>query len=112
MTNNALDELTSLLREQKSEIPILEYRVKDLQSIVGVILTVIDSGFFVTIMNALDLWSQKHYNATIKISYQSVDNKQIEITYSKLNKKDAEDILTNHPPQVGNKVNMELHQSE
>jgi hypothetical protein len=65
MTNNTLDDFTNLLKGQEKDVPILEYRIKDLHSIVGVVLTVIDSGFFSMILNVLNLWSQKHYNATI-----------------------------------------------
>ena len=112
MGKNALDELTSLFKEQKNDVQILEYRVKDLRSTGGAILTVIGSGFFSMVVSVLDLWSKKHYNATIKISYQSENNKHVEITYNSLNKKDAEEILLNNPPQVGNKIKMELQQSE
>jgi hypothetical protein len=37
-----------------------------------------------------------------------MEGKQIEITYSRLNKKDAEDILSNNKPQIGSKVKLEL----
>jgi hypothetical protein len=108
MTDNYLNDFKGLLKEQENDIPILEYRVKDLQSVIGLILTVVDSGFFSMILNVLNLWSQKHYSATIKISYQSVNDEQIEITYSRLKQKDAEEILLNHPPQVESKVKLEF----
>ena len=112
MTYSAIEELINLLKDQKKDIPILEYRVKDIYSITGLILTVIDSGFFSMMMNILNLWSKKHYNATIKISYQSVNDEQIEITYTRLNRKATEDLLSNHPPKVGNKLNLEIQQPE
>jgi hypothetical protein len=108
MTNSYLDDFKGLLIKQEKEIPILEYRVKDLRSVVGVLLTVMDSGFISMILNVLNLWSQKHYNATIKITYQSIHDEQIEVTYNRLNRKNTEDILSQHQPKVGSKVNLQF----
>lgn len=108
MTNNTLTDFTDLIKSQNNDIPILEYRVKDMNSIFGVILTVMDSGFLSNMMTVFSIWSQKHHNATIKISYKTAKGEQIEVTYSQLNRKDAEEILSNHPPQIGGKVKLQL----
>jgi len=112
MAKNHLEDFTSLIKSQEREVPFLEYRVKDLHSIVGVLLTVIDSGFISILMNILNQWSQKHYNATIKISYQSVNNKNIEVTYSHLSKNEIEDILSEHPPRIGSKIDLKFPSEE
>lgn len=108
MDNNTLDDFTRLIKGQSEDVPILEYRVKDFHSIAGVILTVIDSGFISVLNNVLNLWTQKHFNATVKISYQSSKGEQIEITYSQLTKKDVDEVLSNHPPKIQSKVKLEL----
>jgi hypothetical protein len=108
MANNNLDEFTNMIKGQNSDIPMLEYHVKDIHSICGVVLTVIDTGFLSNMMTVINLWSQKHNNATIKISYQSTMGEQIEVTYNNLNQKDTVEILSNHPPQIGGKVKLEL----
>lgn len=108
MANNILNDFSDLIKTQNKDIPVMEYHVKDFNAIFGVVLTVIDSGFLSNMMTVFNLWSQKHFNATIKISYQDIKGKQIEVTYSQLNQKEAEEILLNHPPQIGDKVKLEL----
>jgi hypothetical protein len=112
MMNNYLDDFKELLLKQEKNTPILEYRVKDLNSVVGVLLTVMDSGFFSTIMNVFNLWSQKHYNSTIKITYKSIHDEQIEITYNRLNRKNTEEILSQHQPKIGSKVNLQFKDND
>ncbi len=48
------------------------------------------------------------HNASIKISYHIEKGEQIEVTYSQLNQKEAEEILSNHPPQIGGKVKLQM----
>lgn len=112
MTNNYLNDFIELIASNETEVPILEYRIKDLYSAVGVMLTVLDSGLISVILNILNLWSQKYYNATIKISYQSIHDEQIEVTYSQLSKQDTENILSQHPPKVGDKINLQFPTEE
>lgn len=108
MKESHIEDFTTLLKNQKAEIPFLEYRVKDFQAVAGVILTVMDSGFIQIILNVLGQWSQKHYNTTIKITYESVDGKQIEVTHDQLSTKDTESILSQHPPRTGGKFNIQF----
>lgn len=112
MTKNYLEDFTGLIKSQEGEVPFLEYRIKDLHSVVGVILTVVDSGFISMLMNILNLWSQKHYNAVIKISYQSIQNEHIEVTYNQLSKKEIESILSEHPPQISSKFDLQFPSEE
>lgn len=108
LKTKTFEDLTKIIKEHNKDVQIVEYRIKDIHFIVGIVLTVIDSGFFSMLLSILNLWSKKHYNASIKIAYQSTEDKSIEITYSKLNEKEVEEILSKNQPQIGSNIKIEL----
>lgn len=108
MRENHIEDFIALLKIQKEDIPFLEYRVKDFHAVAGIVLTIMNSGAIPIILNVLGQWSRKHYNTTIRISYESVNGEHIEVTHSQLSKKDTEDMLLQHPPITGSKFNIQF----
>jgi hypothetical protein len=99
MKNDYFEFLSSLKKELPN-VEIIEFRTRSLETMNGIMLTLNELGLFQVLWKIFELWINKHTNASIKISYQSTEGKLIEITYNKLNKNEAEEILSQNPPSL------------
>ena len=53
-----------------------------------------------TLWRLFDAWVNRYANSSIKISYRTQDDTTVEVTYTKLTKLEAEQMLTRHPPRT------------
>jgi hypothetical protein len=93
-------EFLSSLKKELPDVEIIEFRTRSLETMNGIMLTLNELGLFQVLWKISEFWINKHTNASIKISYQSTKGKLIEITYNKLNKNEAEEILSQNPPSL------------
>lgn len=97
---NKFDDFVTLIKKELPDTHIIEFRTRSLETFNGIILTITELGILKTLWNIFELWTNKHTNTSIKISYKSSEGKAIKVTYTKLNKKEAEEILFQNTPSL------------
>ena len=104
------DDFVQLFRKELPKVQFIEFHARSLETLKWIMVTITDLGVFQSLWKIFELWLNKHNNASIKVSYKSIEGKLIEITYNSLNKKEVEDILSRNPPVLDSKTKIILNE--
>lgn len=97
MSQQIQEEFLAMLKAKLPDTRIMEFKERLLGTLWGVIISGITVGALVRVF---DVWVNRYANASIKISYRTQDDTTVEVTYTKLTKLEAEQMLTRHPPRT------------
>ncbi len=90
----------------------MEFQERSLGTLWGVIVSGLKTATVGTLWRVFDAWVNRYTNASIKISYRTQDDTTVEVTYTKLTKLEAEEILTRHPPRTDRPIKIILPRSD
>lgn len=112
MPQNRHKEFLAMLMTELPDARIMEFRERSLGTIWGVIVSGIKTVTIGALWRVFDAWVNRYANASIKISYRTEDDKAVEVTYTKLTRLEAEQVLTRHPPRIDRPIKITLPPSE
>jgi hypothetical protein len=112
MSKEKQAEFLVLLKTELPEARIMEFQERGLGTIWGVIISGLQTVTFGALWRLFDVWVNRYTNASIKVSYRTQDDKTVEVTYTKLTKLEAEQMLTQHPPRTDRPIKIILPRSK
>ena len=90
----------------------MEFQERGLETLWGVMVTGMNLGIVAGLWKVFDMWTTRHANASVRISYRTANDNTIDVTYTKVTKKKAEELLASHPPLSEQPIKLVLEPDE
>jgi len=98
MENERHAEFMGLIVAELPSARLMELQERGLDTLWGVMVSGVKIGDLAALWKVFDAWTTHHANASVRISYRDADDTTIEVTYTRLTKRKAEELLASHPP--------------